>query len=461
MFIPGNAGSSHQVRSIASSAARQYYSSPFEVSTEFSYKDVRALDFFAVEFNEDLSAFHGTTLENQKKYTERAIDYILSLYPPNTSVIVIGHSMGGIVATSLLPHSNISAIITMSTPHTLPPARFDRRIDQIYNSHKQTLDSDPTPILSLCGGATDLMIPSESCILPFPSDLNTPYRRTIFTSALEGSWTGVGHREMVWCHQVRWRVARAALELGAASSTSQRGVVLDTWLRDGHILPPGIASKDTDAPHFTSESVNILSPNSRLVSKFPSGTQTHLLPIPHYDSGFSPAFVVYVSGGGIPPVAPHHSFPFRVSLYHCKDTSPESCSRLPPNELKLLPTPIPGASFPIPGEGSDESEGVVMFSAALGNRRGYVGVQIQYGDGRGWVVGGFVESVNVRNHAGPLSPFYSTLSTRVDGSDPLHSAFLYPNLMSSALLVYRVTGRMGSNCSGTQSHNLLESYILR
>ncbi|KAG2349887.1 hypothetical protein BDR05DRAFT_259598 [Suillus weaverae] len=27
----------------------------------------------------------------------------------------------------------------------------------------------------------------------------------IFTSALEGAWTGIGHREMVWCHQVRWR----------------------------------------------------------------------------------------------------------------------------------------------------------------------------------------------------------------------------------------------------------------
>ncbi|KAG1782508.1 hypothetical protein EV702DRAFT_386529 [Suillus placidus] len=63
-------------------------------------------------------------------------------------------------------------------------------------------------------------------------------RRTVFTSALEGAWTGVGHREMVWCHQmvrifcgyttrvtvvvyarlVTSLVARAALELGGANS---------------------------------------------------------------------------------------------------------------------------------------------------------------------------------------------------------------------------------------------------
>ena len=47
LFIPGNAGSSHQIRSIASSATRQYYSSPRVVSTEFAPRSLRPLDFFA------------------------------------------------------------------------------------------------------------------------------------------------------------------------------------------------------------------------------------------------------------------------------------------------------------------------------------------------------------------------------------------------------------------------------
>ena len=161
----------------------------------------------AVEFNEDLSAFHGSTLNAQTRYTSRAIDYILSLYPTGTSIVVMAHSMGGVVATSLLPHANVSAIITMSTPHIVPPARFDRRIDRIYSANFRTLTNDPTPMVSICGGATDAMVPSESCILPVEdSQFDPPYRHTVFASALEGCWTGVDHLAMVWCDQVRWRV---------------------------------------------------------------------------------------------------------------------------------------------------------------------------------------------------------------------------------------------------------------
>src|SRR5260370_27290061 len=121
---------------------------------------------------------------------------MLSLYPRGTAVIVRNNSRGGIVATSLLPPPNISAVITMSTPHEIPPARFDRRIAAIYEHNKAALTMADTPILSLCGGATDLMVPSESCILPEVATMIV-YRRTIFSRALEHCWTAVGHRVMV------------------------------------------------------------------------------------------------------------------------------------------------------------------------------------------------------------------------------------------------------------------------
>jgi len=49
LFIPGNAGSSHQVRSIASSATRQFYQSPYVVSGEFVGREIKPLDFYAGE----------------------------------------------------------------------------------------------------------------------------------------------------------------------------------------------------------------------------------------------------------------------------------------------------------------------------------------------------------------------------------------------------------------------------
>ena len=52
----------------------------------------------------------------------------------------------------------------MLTPHQLPPAHFDCQIAAIHD-YLAVLATANTPILSLCGGV-DLMVPSESCILP-------------------------------------------------------------------------------------------------------------------------------------------------------------------------------------------------------------------------------------------------------------------------------------------------------
>lgn len=40
-----------------------------------------------------------------------------------------------------------------------PPARFDRRIAAIYKHNQAVFITADTPILSLCGGATGLMVP--------------------------------------------------------------------------------------------------------------------------------------------------------------------------------------------------------------------------------------------------------------------------------------------------------------
>lgn len=357
-----------------------------------------------MEYNEDLSAFHGPTIDTETKYATRAIDYILSLYPAGTSIVVMGHSMGGVVATALLPNPNISAIITMSTPHTLPPVRFDRRIDHIYASNHKSLVSDPTPILSVCGGAADLMIPSESCILS-PAVVNfssSVYRRTVFTSALEGCWTGVGHLAMVWCHQVRWRVARAALELTAVKTGVERAKVLDKWLRDGHGLPPDYVPTDV---HLREGLYHPVPPNQHLLVRDPVDSQTYLLPFPAAEEGQSMfKFVLYASQGSILPVAPRKSLPFQVTIRICKGRDEISCTPLSPTTLKLIPSPMPGSPFPVPDEGSDESEGIVLFEANVPLGSGsYVAVTVDNGDKRGWVFGGFSENEPVDVHVGLTS----------------------------------------------------------
>ncbi|KAJ7068697.1 PGAP1-like protein-domain-containing protein [Mycena amicta] len=437
LFIPGNGGSSRQVRSIASSAARQYFEAPSSVAPEFRSRDVKPLDFFAVEFNEDLSALHGPTLEAQTVYTARAIDYILSLYPAGTKITVMGHSMGGVVATSLLAshHNNVSAIFTMSTPHTLPPARFDARIDAIYDLTRDVLrrESTSTPIVSLCGGATDLMIPSEACVLPPASSNVDVFRRTVFSSALEGAWTGVGHQEMVWCHQVRWRVARAALELGLATTPKTRGEILDRWLRDGHALPPILPDHPQIPEMANAEFLPVEMP---LVLRNPHGERTYLLPVP----ATSTKFILLVSQGSIPPVGPQKPLSLSASVFACTGSTKDQmhCGVQQPSVLKLLPSPVLGRPFPV-SDGSDESEGVVLFEADIAASSEWVGVRMEHALGEGWIVGGFVSEAPVVHSVGTLRLLLGKVSLSMPLTDTWRAAFEFPNLLSNALIVYRIT----------------------
>ncbi|KAK7470270.1 GPI inositol deacylase [Stygiomarasmius scandens] len=356
------------------------------------------------------------------------------MYAPNTSIIIMGHSMGGVVATSLLPSEKISSIITMSTPHTLPPARFDQRIDQLYVHNQQILLHDTTPIVSLCGGATDMMIPSESCILPSTDNSdaqNAPFRRTVFSSALEGAWTGVGHREMVWCHQVRWRVARAALELSLGLNAVGRGLILDRWLRDGHTLPP-FRPDDESA---SLENYEALPPKVPLILKHPRGPASYLLPVP----STSRRFTLFVSQGSIPPISPQNPNSLQVSVYLCDSSA--QCEALHPTTQKLIPNPIPGRVFPVPKEGSDESEGVVLFEANIptSSSEQWVAVVLESARGEGWVAGGFSTEDVLEIDVSMLRMLFKNPVVNLTDSNALRTVVRFPNLLTHALVVYRVT----------------------
>jgi glycosylphosphatidylinositol deacylase len=190
----------------------------------------------------------------------------------------------------------------MSTPHQLPPARFYRRIAAIYDRNHAALATANTPILSLCGGARDLMVPSESCILPDAFTTGV-YRRTVFSSALEGCWTGVGHKVVVWCHQVRWRVARAALELSAVSTSAECGVVLNRWLRDGR--SPRLELGYQARLHLNETSYTVLPPRPVVLRALRERKAAYLAPV--VESGLLMKSVAYISEGSVLSMGPYHS----------------------------------------------------------------------------------------------------------------------------------------------------------
>lgn len=231
LFIPGNAGSYKQVRSLSSEGAR-YWKGQNRAKEE-EQQGKRAFDFFTLNFNEDLSAFHGQTLIDQAEYVNEAIAYILSLYhdpvrgrrgsihsnlPDPSSVILIGHSMGGIVARTVLVTSkyqanSVNTIITMSTPHARPPVAFDADMVSLYQrvndywrgSYLQDEEGmNPlahTTLISIAGGGRDTTVPSDYTSVG--SLVPESHGFTVFTSGIPGIWTSMDHLAITWADQMR------------------------------------------------------------------------------------------------------------------------------------------------------------------------------------------------------------------------------------------------------------------
>ncbi|XP_059784385.1 GPI inositol-deacylase isoform X3 [Balaenoptera ricei] len=169
LFLPGNAGSYKQVRSIGSIALRK------AEDIDFKYH----FDFFSVNFNEELVALYGGSLQKQTKFVHECIKTILKLYKGQefapTSVAIIGHSMGGLVARALLTLKNfkqdlINLLITQATPHVAPVMPLDRFITDFYMTVNNYWILNARHInlttLSVAGGFRDYQVRSGLTFLP-------------------------------------------------------------------------------------------------------------------------------------------------------------------------------------------------------------------------------------------------------------------------------------------------------
>ncbi|KXJ92301.1 PGAP1-like protein-domain-containing protein [Microdochium bolleyi] len=265
LFIPGNAGSYKQVRPIAAESA-VYYHEVLRHDPVLAQHGVKNLDFFSVDFNEDFTAFHGQTMLDQAEYLNEAVRYILSLYsdpntsrrdprlPDPTSVIILGHSMGGIVARTMLVMPNyqaasINSIVTMSTPHARPPVTFDSQIVQIYNDingyWRQSFslnanESNPladVTLVSIAGGGLDTVVPSDYAGLESISPETHGF--TVFTSSIPNVWTSMDHQAIMWCDQFRKVIAKTLFEIvdnrtpAQTKSLKERMTVFKKWLLTG------------------------------------------------------------------------------------------------------------------------------------------------------------------------------------------------------------------------------------
>jgi pimeloyl-ACP methyl ester carboxylesterase len=405
-----------------------------------------------VDSNEEFSAFHGQTLLDQSTYVAHAIDYILSLYPTSSngdvrSVWLVGHSMGGVVArhaitrrtTQLLQdavHPTVNVIITMSTPHLFPPVPFDRGIQRVYNDVAAFWSNRSTslPILvSICGGVPDGQISSDACALPPTPSPRDPGTFAVFTTGMDGVWTGVEHQAMVWCDQVRWRVARALLEMTARKGRSSMVNVARHWFLgeiDGAM--EGAASQSPGGRTLT------LSPNNPSFINRDHDSVSLRVPIPQPARQFQLSHSIELRDLGTP------SLWHRYTLRLCPADGSERCRRLPITISRMLPpSPLSRGeepAFPLPGRGIRGDEGMVYLAADLPAVEGAAEIVLE-AHGEGWGVVGFATADGT---AGKWSLKASFPSRRIlKGSPP-------PRCMatSHAAVLHAIPSQLGSRQKG-------------
>lgn len=119
------------------------------------------------------------------------------------------------------PSNSVDTIITLSSPHAYPPVPLDSGVEQVYdqiNSLWET-SANSTLLISLSGGILDNQLSSEPASLLLARLWHGNSSLSAFTSGLPALWSGVDHLAMMWCDQLRERVARGVFQVEGKEKT--------------------------------------------------------------------------------------------------------------------------------------------------------------------------------------------------------------------------------------------------
>lgn len=370
LFIPGNAGSYRQVRSIASESAAMYYA---------GFKEGDPIDFFSAEFNEELTAFHGRSMLDQAEYLNEAVKFILSLYRdlPNApkSVILLGHSMGGVVARVMLTLPNyapesVNTILTLSCPHAVAPVTFDSDIVNVYkttdvfwraafyNSSNTSLSQlaserlSQVSLVSITGGLLDTVLPADYTTLEGLVPPSNGF--SVYTTGIPQVWTTVDHLAIVWCDQVRKAVAKTLLGILDKNSHAKTmalpermSVFRKTLLPDytEPALPVVVKldeeklgdlqiiriSKDSTLTYFSENAISPVVERQRTLALCKSSPSSHLADL-DLTTNSTQRVVALECIDGQTTLAPRPDVSFRECSYG-GSADPLHMARIEPNEL--------------------------------------------------------------------------------------------------------------------------------
>ncbi|GAU96209.1 hypothetical protein RvY_07686-2 [Ramazzottius varieornatus] len=234
LFIPGNAGSFRQGRSIGSVLLR--------MAEKKRHSKVH-FDVFTIDFDEEFSGLYGGFLQAQTHFVLQCLDKIGAMYkrkvPPK--VVLIGHSLGGMIARGSCEHfsipttrfnvifilglflnpsfdtASVSTIFTLSTPHRpIIVADFDygEYFDDVNDYWTRSVNGSLRHVVmvSFAGGHRDVLVRSDRSDLTLLFGDNDRFI-SITTTSIPAVWASTDHLCIVWCKQLVIATARAIFDM--------------------------------------------------------------------------------------------------------------------------------------------------------------------------------------------------------------------------------------------------------
>ncbi|XP_022669074.1 GPI inositol-deacylase-like isoform X3 [Varroa destructor] len=219
VFIHGNAGNPGQARSIGSI---------LQMKAETRNRlGLPIYSVYTIDFNQqELSALYGGVLSQQAEFLLeclRVISKNWNLIHPHTAprIVLIGHSMGGVVARSLYLHpdfdrSLVALHVELASPSRRPVAYLDRSLWEFYERINQVwlqVGHVLPPVLSVMGGERDLQVRANLG--------DSPQGLRVLSESVPQCWASTDHLCVVWCKQLQLALSRALFDI------VQEGSIID------------------------------------------------------------------------------------------------------------------------------------------------------------------------------------------------------------------------------------------
>lgn len=201
LFVPGNAGSYQQVRSLASTCIRKQLQS----------LDAFKFIFYTIDFDGQFSGISGDLIDKQTEFVQRSLRQIERMHPSDTEgVIVIGHSVGGFIAKFLFTKPNfrpnsVPLMISLASPLTRPYLFLDDKMGEIYRKtekywNKFKIEDRETIAISISGGGSDRLVPMHTSLDP-------TFDLSLTAESMKDVYLSTDHVCVTWCRELMHKLA--------------------------------------------------------------------------------------------------------------------------------------------------------------------------------------------------------------------------------------------------------------